>query len=67
MRRLTPEAREGLMRAWISILSERHPGVTWIPADGPPSQQPLPNVVEVDFRSRGRTGGVSPQSMPRAA
>ncbi len=24
------QAREGLMRAWLEILHERHPGVTWI-------------------------------------
>jgi hypothetical protein len=25
------EAREGLMRAWLEILRERHPGITWLP------------------------------------
>lgn len=25
------EARDGLMRAWLDILQERHPGVTWVP------------------------------------
>jgi hypothetical protein len=65
MRRLTPEAREGLMRAWISILSERHPGVTWIPAERPP-ERPVSNVVEVDFRNRERTAASSP-SLPKAA
>ena len=33
------EARDGLMRAWLEILRERHPDVMWIPAsaelDGP--------------------------------
>ncbi len=24
------EAREGVMRAWLEILRERHPEVTWI-------------------------------------
>ena len=24
------EAREGLMRAWLEILRERHPDVTWV-------------------------------------
>jgi hypothetical protein len=28
--RLPREAREGIMRAWIEILKQRHPGVTWI-------------------------------------
>jgi hypothetical protein len=27
------EAREGLMRAWVAILKERHPQVTWIARD----------------------------------
>ncbi len=27
------QAREGLMRAWLEILHERHPGVTWIPVE----------------------------------
>jgi hypothetical protein len=31
MSRLPREAREGLMRAWLEILRERHPGVTWVP------------------------------------
>lgn len=26
---LPPEARAGLMRAWLSVLSNRHPGVKW--------------------------------------
>jgi hypothetical protein len=25
------EAREGLLRAWIGILRDRHPDLTWIP------------------------------------
>jgi hypothetical protein len=29
------EAREGLMRAWVAILRERHPEVTWIPEQHP--------------------------------
>jgi hypothetical protein len=24
------EAREGLMRAWLTVLHERHPQVTWV-------------------------------------
>jgi hypothetical protein len=27
---LPHEARDGLMRAWLDILRERHPDVTWI-------------------------------------
>jgi hypothetical protein len=26
------EAREGLLRAWLKVLSDRHPDVTWVPA-----------------------------------
>ena len=28
--RLPREARDGLMRAWLEILRDRHPGVAWI-------------------------------------
>jgi hypothetical protein len=31
--RLPREAREGLMRAWLEILRERHPNVNWLPAE----------------------------------
>jgi len=32
------EARDGLMRVWLEILRERHPGVTWLPhGDGSPN------------------------------
>jgi hypothetical protein len=27
------EARDGLMRAWLEILRERHPGFTWLPLE----------------------------------
>jgi hypothetical protein len=27
------EAREGLMRAWLKVLNDRHPQVTWVPVD----------------------------------
>ncbi len=29
--RLPQEARDGLMRAWLAVLSQRHPHVGWIP------------------------------------
>ena len=35
MTRLPPEARAALMRAWLEILKERHPEVTWIAKDEP--------------------------------
>jgi hypothetical protein len=31
--RIPREAREGLLRAWLAILRDRHPEVTWIAAD----------------------------------
>ena len=31
--KLPRQAREGLMRAWITILRKRHPGVGWVPVD----------------------------------
>jgi hypothetical protein len=33
MSRVPREAREGLMRAWLEVLRERHPGVTWLPLE----------------------------------
>jgi hypothetical protein len=35
MTRIPREAREGLMRAWVAILQERHPEVTWVPVSAP--------------------------------
>ncbi len=32
MSTLPREAREGLMRAWLELLKDRHPGVNWISA-----------------------------------
>ena len=32
MTALPREAREGLMRAWLELLKDHHPGVNWIPA-----------------------------------
>lgn len=32
MTALPSQAREGLMRAWLEILRERHPGTNWLPA-----------------------------------
>jgi hypothetical protein len=31
MGQLPREAREGIMRAWLQILSKRNPDVTWVP------------------------------------
>lgn len=30
MSRLPREARDGLMRVWLEMLRERHPGTSWI-------------------------------------
>ena len=42
------EAREGLMRAWVTLLREKHPEVTWIPAQIAPGcseTKPTPKGV----------------------
>jgi hypothetical protein len=31
--RIPREARDGLMRAWLEILREQHPNVTWLPLE----------------------------------
>lgn len=31
MGQLPREARQGLMRVWLEILRERHPGTSWVP------------------------------------
>jgi hypothetical protein len=36
--RLPREARDGLMRAWLEILKERHPAVTWIAKEATPAE-----------------------------
>lgn len=33
MPEIPSEAREALMRAWIALLRERHPGVVWTPVE----------------------------------
>jgi hypothetical protein len=38
MAALSHDARDGLMRAWLAILAERHPEVVWVPAE--PSGEP---------------------------
>jgi hypothetical protein len=41
---LPQQAREGLSRAWLEILKQRHPGVTWVltPATSPDLEQDTP-------------------------
>jgi hypothetical protein len=40
---LPREAREGLMRAWLDILRERHPGVEWVAAEPRPKRKNRPD------------------------
>jgi hypothetical protein len=35
---LPKEAREGLMLAWLKVLTDRHPAVTWVPVSQPCSR-----------------------------
>jgi hypothetical protein len=42
------EARDGLMRAWLEILRERHPGVAWIPTSDERSSSPSVSTPEPD-------------------
>jgi len=44
MSRLPREARDGLMRAWLEILRERHPGSSWVLAE-PGRGGPAPATV----------------------
>ena len=45
---IPPEAREGLMRAWIAILEERHPGVTWIARNPDVDDEPSEVLTEAE-------------------
>jgi hypothetical protein len=42
--RMPREAREGLIRAWLEILHERHPEVTWVPIDSTNSPEDHPST-----------------------
>jgi hypothetical protein len=42
------EARDGLMRAWLEILRERHPHVAWIPASAEQDRSPPASTNEPD-------------------
>lgn len=48
MTRITREAREGLMRAWLEILREKHPGVTWVPVAEATSTEDHPSSAMPD-------------------
>lgn len=45
MSRIPTEARDGLMRAWLEILRERHPDTSWIPAGESSSKDDSPMSV----------------------
>jgi hypothetical protein len=44
---LPREARDGLMRAWLEILRERHPGAIWVPV----MQEPSTDEKQLGFPS----------------
>jgi hypothetical protein len=37
--RIPREARDGIMRAWLAILREKHPQFTWIAIEQEPSER----------------------------
>jgi hypothetical protein len=39
-RALPPEARAGLIRAWLEILRQRHPAVVWLVSDQLSDEEP---------------------------
>jgi len=48
---LPKEAREGLMRAFLKVLSDRHPNVTWVPVNHQPvtaDANPMTRLEDVD-------------------
>jgi hypothetical protein len=46
-RMIPHEARDGLMRAWLAILQERHPDVAWIPVTDMPPKTGSPASEEI--------------------
>lgn len=54
MSQLPREARDGLMRAWLEILHEQHPGTTWVPiAQDSNHQATEPKVAADDDQLAG--------------
>ena len=48
---LPREARDGIMRVWLEILSKKHPGVSWVPVE----RQDLGKAAAgMSSQSRGR-------------
>ncbi len=54
MSRIPREARDGLMRAWLEILREQQPDVTWLP---------LEDASTMDDENRD-SAPVSPEAEP---
>jgi hypothetical protein len=53
---LPREARDGLMRAWLEILREKHPGIAWVLVDQKePSDRGSTNITDP-----ARTGSDGP-------
>jgi hypothetical protein len=48
--RLTSEARDGLMRAWLELLRERHPCVSWVPVSDTMTYEDEPAPIEAPTR-----------------
>lgn len=42
---LPREARDGLMRAWLAILHERHPEFMWLPVHQSPKDSSTSNMA----------------------
>lgn len=45
------QAREGLMRAWLEILRERHPCVSWVPVADTLTCEDEPPPTEAAIRA----------------
>jgi hypothetical protein len=54
MDRLPREARDGLMRAWLGVLRDRHPQVTWVAVDRQEGEQAT-SLGEEDDEVRAET------------
>jgi hypothetical protein len=53
--RIPREARDGLMRVWLEILRERHPGTSWIVEVSPSEDEP---PTDAQSEKRARVGGL---------
>jgi hypothetical protein len=46
MSQIPREARDGLMRAWLAILKDRHPDVTWIAQEAKAVAEPVTGAAD---------------------